>query len=563
MFKSRLVFYLFVLLSFSIVVPLSAWGAKPVPVCGDGKCQKGEAESCPADCSTASVCGDQICNADETYDSCPEDCNPPSPSVCDNNGICNQNEDCMNCPHDCAGLTTGKPSNRYCCGADTCAEDLCGAGCGSSSAPFCGDGNTDSNLGEECDDAGESAFCDADCTYRICGDGTLNLTAGEQCDDGAETSTCDSDCTFAECGDGTLNPTAGEQCDDGNTTPGDGCDSACLVETAPEPYCGDGNLDPGEECDDGNTVSGDGCDTNCLLESPITQVPYNQFNIGDSIGEGEAADGTIGEPHHETVWSTGYDAGDTVESLNERFEYTNLNDFYENDTARDPLFNHAVSGATMADFANQAQEIVAAASSGTLPDPAGMITILLGNNDVCADNLDAMTDPAVFESQYRAGLEVLAQSPATSSANIQVSGIPAIYWLWNAKRNDLWCRLVWPFVPCGNLLDNPADDCASSASRLDPDTIYAGDGTNCIRRKMFHADIRDIYNQKLRDVLQEYINNGKLPNAHYVDIFDVQFDDIHVNDGDCFHPSETGHALLADKEWCRSQWKTDDFICAP
>ncbi|MDH3934894.1 MAG: hypothetical protein OEU62_06990, partial [Gammaproteobacteria bacterium] len=38
--------------------------------------------------------------------------------------------------------------------------------------------------------------------------------------------------------------------------------------------------------------------------------PDNQFNIGDSIGEGEAADGTIGEAHHETVWSTGYAGGD-------------------------------------------------------------------------------------------------------------------------------------------------------------------------------------------------------------------------------------------------------------
>ena len=49
-------------------------------------------------------------------------------------------------------------------------------------------------------------------------------------------------------------------------------------------------------------------------------APGNLFNIGDSIGEGEAADGTIGEPHHETVWSTGYKGGDGVSAFNERFE---------------------------------------------------------------------------------------------------------------------------------------------------------------------------------------------------------------------------------------------------
>ena len=44
-------------------------------------------------------------------------------------------------------------------------------------------------------------------------------------------------------------------------------------------------------------------------------VPLNLFNIGDSIGEGEAADGTIGQMHHDTVWSTGYNPNDIVYSL--------------------------------------------------------------------------------------------------------------------------------------------------------------------------------------------------------------------------------------------------------
>jgi lysophospholipase L1-like esterase len=290
-------------------------------------------------------------------------------------------------------------------------------------------------------------------------------------------------------------------------------------------------------------------------------LPGNQFNIGDSIGEGEAADGTIGEAHHETVWSTGYKLTDSVNSLNERFEVSDAAGYYENNAIRDPLFNHAQSGAVMADFAAQAQGIVAAAAQ----TPSGnveMATVFLGNNDVCAESMGQMTDPALFEAQYRAGLDVLASSSVARTAQIHVSGIPAIYWLWNARYSEFWCRVVvWPLVPCENLLDNPSNDCENSTSRQDPDIVYPGDGANCRRRKALHALIRDTYNPILRDVLDEYRTSEQLPNARYTDIYDVRFDSAHVNGGDCFHPNTTGHALLAQTEWCRSHWGNGDAAC--
>ena len=302
-------------------------------------------------------------------------------------------------------------------------------------------------------------------------------------------------------------------------------------------------------------------------------VPLNQFNIGDSIGEALVADGTSDITdledleflrNHQTVWSTGYNPNDTVYSLNERFENRDALNYYENNEARDFIFNHAVSGAVMGDFAVQATDIVAAASSSTPSNTAGMVTILLGNNDVCAPSLEDMTNPEPFENQYRAGLDVLANSPATSSSYIHVSGIPAIYWLWNAKRNNNWCRFAWQYIrTCQNLLASPEDDCVSDESRLAPNTVYEGDGPNCIRRKTFHARIRDIYNPILKEVLQEYIDTNRLPNAYFIDIFDVILNYSHINDADCFHPSEAGHALLSDEEWCRSQWGKDDLTCAP
>ena len=109
---------------------------------------------------------------------------------------------------------------------------------------------------------------------------------------------------------------------------GDGCDAFCFDEIPPPSRCGDGHIDEGEECDDGNTTSGDGCSEYCLIESPVT-TPANLFNSGDSIGEAEAADGTIGEAHHETVWSTGFNGGDIVATLNERFEFHDASNYYE------------------------------------------------------------------------------------------------------------------------------------------------------------------------------------------------------------------------------------------
>ncbi|MGR8952859.1 MAG: SGNH/GDSL hydrolase family protein [Gammaproteobacteria bacterium] len=362
------------------------------------------------------------------------------------------------------------------------------------------------------------------------------------------------------CGDGTCN---------GRET-----SATCPLDCSPPPsVCGDGNLDSGEQCDDGNTTNGDGCSSSCQNEETSTLVPANQFNAGDSIGEGEAADGTIGEAHHETVWSTGYASGDSVSSLNERFESLDVDGYYENTESRDPDFNMAVSGAEMADFDDQAVAIVASAK--LIDGGAGQITVLLGSNDVCADTINDMTSSDDFGDQLAAGLAVLAANPSTQYAYIQVSSIPAIYWLWEAKRSDFWCRaFAWPFVPCQNLLANPRDDCRDSASRLNPDVIYSGDGSNCVRRKQFHARIRDVYNPILRDVVNCYngtasdLNScppgswGTLPNAYYVDIFDVRFTSSHVNGGDCFHPSEAGHALFAEEQWCRS-WGEEDLVCSP
>ena len=87
------------------------------------------------------------------------------------------------------------------------------------------------------------------------------------------------------CGNGTYN--TGEMCDDGNTNDGDGCSASCQTESGwtctgfPTgksvciqqllAVCGDGKIDtsavPPEQCDDNNQTPGDGCSSACQLES--------------------------------------------------------------------------------------------------------------------------------------------------------------------------------------------------------------------------------------------------------------------------------------------------------
>ena len=289
--------------------------------------------------------------------------------------------------------------------------------------------------------------------------------------------------------------------------------------------------------------------------------PINQFNIGDSIGEGISAQGGIDAAFHENVWSTGYDGTGGVNAFNERFESATPLYYYENNAIRDPDFNHAKSGAVMADFVGQAQTVVADAAS-LADSKAGMVAVFLGNNDVCADSIGQMTDPLLFEEQFRAGLDVLAGHEATRLAQVHVSGIPAIYWLWEAKESNWICKyFIWPLVPCQNLLDVPDDDCASLKSREEPDNDFNGDGPECQRRKEFHRIIRDNYNSVLQSVSDEYRSNGTLPNLRYTDIYDVRFFSQHVNNSDCFHPSVEGHALLANEAWCRTHWGANDAQC--
>lgn len=269
-----------------------------LPRCGDGKlnpesfvagtshlerCDKGSANSdaygdpngCTLDCLKAPYCGDGL------LDSSHETCDAGAANGADTEldpGACTRS--CTHCgdAHVDPGEECDDGNNSPADGCTIhCRKEECGNGvidpgeacddhnanqednCANCQYNVCGDHLIDREQPstEQCDDGGESAGCNADCTLASCGDGVRNVSRGEICDGGQNGSAdCDSDCTPRQCGDGTFNP-KGEECDTSGDSPD--CDSDCTSR-----YCGDGHTNgttgpngSAEECDDGNGSSRD------------------------------------------------------------------------------------------------------------------------------------------------------------------------------------------------------------------------------------------------------------------------------------------------------------------
>lgn len=172
--------------------------------------------------------------------------------------------------------------------------------------PVCGNGIVENE--EQCDDGGESATCNSDCSLWACGDGITNGTAAEECDDRGESLSCDDDCTAVQCGDSNINGVAGEECEgadlDGATCASEGfdggvlgCDVGCLFDTTACYSCGDGATNPGELCDGmdlgGETCLGLGFDGGTLACDPVCGYDTSGcYGCGDgAVNPGEECDG--------------------------------------------------------------------------------------------------------------------------------------------------------------------------------------------------------------------------------------------------------------------------------
>jgi len=223
--------------------------------CGDGVCDDNESYlTCPEDCELTS-CGNGICEPElgENPDNCWEDCAPPTPpeSYC-GDGVCDEDENWAYCQEDCSVCGDG-----FCSKTET--PENCLLDCHDECIDT--DGGTDYYtrgkvvnrffLFGKPNIFGETDECDKDYPNRlnelVCNQGYLMVVKYDcpgYCEDGA--------CKGAVCGDGV--------CDNDETI--DNCPEDC-EKTGPSPYCGDGVCDEnnGEQsinCQEDCSVCGDG-----------------------------------------------------------------------------------------------------------------------------------------------------------------------------------------------------------------------------------------------------------------------------------------------------------------
>ena len=222
--------------------------------CDDGA-GNGDAAACSMDCRIG-TCGDGIVQ-------------PELDEECDLGGDNSNNAPCtLDCKFSMCGDGFVQPGELCDDGGSNRWPANGAPGCSIYCAPlpYCGDGDVQPDLGEECDDANDidDDACTNDCKATTCGDGVVQ--GEEECDDGndVDTDNCTAECKYAQCGDGIVHENV-EECDDGNDDNNDACLSTCIAAV-----CGDGVLHEGvEECDDANLDPSDGCNAECFADREV------------------------------------------------------------------------------------------------------------------------------------------------------------------------------------------------------------------------------------------------------------------------------------------------------
>jgi len=158
------------------------------------------------------VCGNSVLEGSEKCD-------------CGYDGICNSVE--------LGGNTCTTVKGSYWYGTLGCTAPPTGCQFDTSKCYYCG--NSVKEGAEQCDDGNHNSNdgCSSTCKTEYCGDGVTQTALGEECDYGVDNGKglgCSATCKTEYCGDGVPQEGRGELCDDGNTNSGDGCCSTCAVE---------------------------------------------------------------------------------------------------------------------------------------------------------------------------------------------------------------------------------------------------------------------------------------------------------------------------------------------
>lgn len=225
-------------------------------VCLQGVCQHLEQS-----CGDGIVTGTEQCEGanDVNGDGCDTDCmfsceNVTDGRPCEPPTTCLVTPLCDDTTHTCSyqQLADLTPCNLDAAdptaGTGACINGVC-------ETKYCGNGATESDLGEECDDGNQASGdgCEPDCHYScLSSDSTRDCTPTSPC------------FVSAGCNETTHMCPATTIAANGTAC---GSSLVCIYGNCYDSFCGDGAVDAAmnEQCDDGNNVNGDGCDTDCTF----------------------------------------------------------------------------------------------------------------------------------------------------------------------------------------------------------------------------------------------------------------------------------------------------------
>lgn len=182
-------------------------------------------------------------------------------------------------------------------------------------------------------------------------------------------------------------------------------------------------------------------------------------------------------------------------------------------------YNDAVPGAIAADLPGQAARAVA--------QRAQYVTIEIGANDACADNVAGMTPAAGFAASVQSTLATLSASPA--QPEIFVASIPNLKRLLDLNKSSVSARLAWAVLGfCDSMLKSPTSTKAADVQRRD-----------AVQQRV------NEYNAALEAACAA---TAKCRWDGYA-VANYAFAKSDISTRDYFHPSTTGQKNLAAVTW--------------
>ncbi|MFE6621249.1 SGNH/GDSL hydrolase family protein [Streptomyces sp. NPDC057740] len=259
----------------------------------------------------------------------------------------------------------------------------------------------------------------------------------------------------------------------------------------------------------GNSPAPSGTEAGSARPSPKPtpawdRSPASIAAVGDSITTGFDAC-TVLSDCPEVSWVTG--SSPRVDSLAVRL-------LGKADAAK-RSWNHAVTGARMADVPGQMARAVA-----HRPE---LVAVMAGANDACRDTTDAMTSVAEFRSQFEDAMGTLRE--ALPKTQVYVASVPNLMRLWEQGRTSPVGRQVWRLGICPSMLGD-AESLTSAANQ---------------RRETVQGRV-EAYNK----VLEEVCAKDRHCRFDGGAVYDFRFGAEQLSQWDWFHPSVNGQARLAE-----------------